>query len=405
MAINFGRMARGVATGYLSAKIANTEAYDKLKGDIHKAAGINFYTNTYPEWQKKERVREREFKQVSNFFESDAIANFWGDQGAITGDGKSLNTILATLKAKNLNPNDFKKDFKWEGSTYEERKAERFTDIQDTEKIATSLSTGSSKIGPMTAESQLEGTVTDKITPSAIDTGVEPVGGILPGGEKELSIAQVTQPEIAKKTRLSDIYGAAVGERGVETKFNAISKAVNEQMGYGEAFYNAQDGTTRWNIANDLKKISNAHIAIASNITGKDSTINQLDAVSLAKQELDRQTYTPFQMIASALSQLPEFTNVKYTEGAGKQKALFIGAGPSIDATTTMIGDQSIYNFLTDIYTNDLMRQDGDVSTLVLEKFVENIPQNLMIKTKSGNEKLSEVILNSHRLHYFKKLR
>ena len=28
MAIDFGRMARGVATGYLSAKIANTEAND-----------------------------------------------------------------------------------------------------------------------------------------------------------------------------------------------------------------------------------------------------------------------------------------------------------------------------------------------------------------------------------------
>ena len=96
MAIDFGRMFRNVATGYLSAKIANTEANDKLNADIHKAAGVNFYTNTLPDHQKRERVREREFKQISNFFESDAIANFWGDQGAITGDGKSLDTILAT---------------------------------------------------------------------------------------------------------------------------------------------------------------------------------------------------------------------------------------------------------------------------------------------------------------------
>ena len=28
MAIDFGRMARGIATGYLGAKIANTEAND-----------------------------------------------------------------------------------------------------------------------------------------------------------------------------------------------------------------------------------------------------------------------------------------------------------------------------------------------------------------------------------------
>ena len=39
MAIDFGRMARGVATGYLSAKIANTEANDKLNANIIEAAG------------------------------------------------------------------------------------------------------------------------------------------------------------------------------------------------------------------------------------------------------------------------------------------------------------------------------------------------------------------------------
>ena len=42
MAIDWGRMARGVATGYLSAKIANTEANDKMNGEIQKAAGVNF---------------------------------------------------------------------------------------------------------------------------------------------------------------------------------------------------------------------------------------------------------------------------------------------------------------------------------------------------------------------------
>ena len=57
MAIDFGRMARGVATGYLSAKIANTEANDKLNADIIKRAGLNFYENTLPEFQKKETSR------------------------------------------------------------------------------------------------------------------------------------------------------------------------------------------------------------------------------------------------------------------------------------------------------------------------------------------------------------
>ena len=58
MAIDFGRMARGVATGYLSAKIANTEANDALKADIIKQASLNFYNNTLPEYQKKEKNRK-----------------------------------------------------------------------------------------------------------------------------------------------------------------------------------------------------------------------------------------------------------------------------------------------------------------------------------------------------------
>ena len=398
MAIDWGRVAKGVGTGYLSAKIANTEANDKMNGEIQKAAGVNFYTNTLPDHQKRERVREREFKQISNFFESDAIANFWGDQGAITGDGKSLDTILATLKAKKLNPNAFKKDFKWEGSTYEERKAERLTDIQDREKIALGLSTGSSKIGPMTVKNQLEGFGKDKEVIPATDTGVEPVGGILPGGEKELSIAQVTQPEIAKKVRISDIYGAAVDERGVETKYNAISKAVNELGGYGNAIRLA-DGTTEFHIADDLRTISNAHIAIAEFYSKKRPDINQLDAATLGLQELNNQTLTPFKILASNLK-------TEYKPGkAGTPATLALG-GETIDASTTKIGDQSIKQFIENVYNTQLLDDGyGNVNSSVFAKFVENIPNNFVINKGTENEeKLSDVLKNAHALSVYYKV-
>ena len=58
MAIDWGRMAKGVATGYLSAKIANTEANDKLNADIIKAAGLRFHEKTYPEWEEKEKFKK-----------------------------------------------------------------------------------------------------------------------------------------------------------------------------------------------------------------------------------------------------------------------------------------------------------------------------------------------------------
>jgi len=57
MAIDFGRIARGVATGYIGQKLANTAANDAMKGRIIERAGINFYENTLPEFQKREKNR------------------------------------------------------------------------------------------------------------------------------------------------------------------------------------------------------------------------------------------------------------------------------------------------------------------------------------------------------------
>ena len=53
MAIDFGRIARGVATGYLSAKIANTEANDALNARIIEAAGLKYYDETLPQPEQK----------------------------------------------------------------------------------------------------------------------------------------------------------------------------------------------------------------------------------------------------------------------------------------------------------------------------------------------------------------
>ena len=43
MAIDFGRAARGIATGYLSAKIADTEAQDELNREFILQARKNIF--------------------------------------------------------------------------------------------------------------------------------------------------------------------------------------------------------------------------------------------------------------------------------------------------------------------------------------------------------------------------
>ena len=76
MAIDWGRMARGVATGYLGAKIANTEANDKLNANIIEAAGLRFHEKTYPEWEEKEKNRKNAYNTLAQLYGEDAAEYF-----------------------------------------------------------------------------------------------------------------------------------------------------------------------------------------------------------------------------------------------------------------------------------------------------------------------------------------
>jgi len=127
MAIDFGRMARGVATGYLSAKIANTEANDRLKEDIVRQAGSNFYTNTLPEFQKNETKRQDTYNKVKARYGVD-IANYMDQNNftdydevvSVLSEGDSFNEakLKAYLEAT-------------QAGTYGERAEKRFKTMED----------------------------------------------------------------------------------------------------------------------------------------------------------------------------------------------------------------------------------------------------------------------------------
>ena len=379
MAIDWGRMARGVATGYLSAKIANTEANDKLNADIIKAAGLKFHEKTYPEWEKKQELYEKDYKMVEAIH-GKQVANYFGEKD-LFGTGNGLNDVEAILSKYNIKKGELNK---LNLSTFEDRKASRLEDIQSKERQIMELTTGSSKIGPATIKNQLEG----------FGEGTDTATETQPSNVEGTPIVPV-QPDISTSVSTDmpeSIFTKKADPVGVETKFNSISRAVNEQMGYGEPIYRA-DGSVTFNIANDLKTTSNAHIALASSITQQRDDINQLDAVSLAEQELFKQTVTPFNIIASSIE------GANYSAGSGKKPALIEGmGGQKIDAETTMIGDKSVYDFIAEIYNNELLKDGGRVNRHVFKKFIENLPTNIIYK----GQKLSEVLANSHELQYFK---
>jgi hypothetical protein len=56
---------RGILTGYLGAKIANTEANDRLKGNILESAGTNFYNNILPDAIANEKLRRQNYETLA----------------------------------------------------------------------------------------------------------------------------------------------------------------------------------------------------------------------------------------------------------------------------------------------------------------------------------------------------
>ena len=221
MAIDFGRMARGVATGYLSAKIANTEANDKLNADIIKAAGLKFYETTYPEWEAGEKVRKETYNKVSSRYGKD-VANYM-DQNGFTDYAE----IVEMLGANN-NINETKLKAYLEGTsagTYAERAEKRASKIQNKEKTIMGLTSGSSKIGNMTAELLLKDdeTATDAGTGVVPETTTEEVtvpGEMVPGTPiKTMDTKETREVPVESKASKLPTYEEIFGDATTSNNF------------------------------------------------------------------------------------------------------------------------------------------------------------------------------------------
>jgi hypothetical protein len=77
MAIDFGRAARGIATGYLTAKVADTAAQDELNRDFILQARDQYYNVDKPQFLKDEKEREANIKYIqANLPNGVAISNY-----------------------------------------------------------------------------------------------------------------------------------------------------------------------------------------------------------------------------------------------------------------------------------------------------------------------------------------
>ena len=106
MAIDFGRAAQGIATGYLQAKIRNTEANDALKAETLSRVGATLIGETIPNAIEAEKTRRTNYDNLVSSYGINA-ANAM-DASGFTVDKTSMDRLSELLEKNELNAETLK---------------------------------------------------------------------------------------------------------------------------------------------------------------------------------------------------------------------------------------------------------------------------------------------------------
>ena len=226
MAIDFGRLVQGVATGAMGQFNAEVAAKDKMKGEMIQRAGLNFYENTLPEFQKKEKSRKETYDKLAGKFGVD-VAEYFGQNNFITGDANDYKNILVQLgDSPDIKADQLKKYLEATDSSYTKRATKRFDAIKEREKTIMGLTTGDSKIGDMTAKLQIpESTPITETTEEVVTPAVE---GTQSGPVVTEAVPEKREMKTTKLPTYEEIFGD--GKEKQETNFFALELADREKL-------------------------------------------------------------------------------------------------------------------------------------------------------------------------------
>ena len=129
MAIDFGRAARGIATGYLSAKVADTAAQDELNRNFILQATDQYFNVDKPNFIADEKKRENNINLISTSLKP-VYANYADARGITLSDANTKEFIKSINNLSNAD------QYKIE-STITERKKERTQTFDEKNKFIT----------------------------------------------------------------------------------------------------------------------------------------------------------------------------------------------------------------------------------------------------------------------------
>lgn len=223
MAIDFGRAAQGIATGYLQAKIRNTEANDALKANTLMRVGETLIGTTIPNAIEAEKVRRTNYDLLVGEYGPNAAEVF--DINKFTVDDASMAQLRKLLEKNELNKEalknaNFATDFNTRYNTRVKSAEEKYDPILK--------QLGVDNIGALGYN-----TVEALVKPQAMDTI----------STKDMQTDTVTTQEVSRdlsSTLLKD-YLTPVGDITVLGNPNLVAGAAASYRGFDQAM-NFVDG-------------------------------------------------------------------------------------------------------------------------------------------------------------------
>jgi len=343
---------RGILMGYGTAAIKDKESKDNARMEVVKAAGLNYYTNELPQFQKTEAKRADEYNMIAKLLDSEEAADLFDKNGFITGDGKSVERVQAYLENKNIKKDSFKNYIPTEN--YADRFNTRKQNLESRyELIAKNLTMQQGGIGPSTVAGLItkpEGdiTKTETVTTPGVEPQQIPGTPIMTSGtpEKTEEIT-TTVPRTTADTAMSEFFVSKAGVLNIG-KENDIANASSSFRGFGEGMSKDNLGNVIFNFMGNKATEYNAFKSVMNDVAQQYETEDGKVSLSLAAQAADEKLTVQTQGIIG----LNEVSMVDgYTKGTIKGAESYTATGFSADFENSFEGNTKREKILTYIST------------------------------------------------------